>query len=59
LSTQSAAAVQRDHGRKRAVTVRLVQLDVQGQTVRRDIDLVRGRQLPGTGRADRSEERQG
>jgi hypothetical protein len=31
---------------------------MQGQTARRDIDLARGRQLRGTGRAGRSKERQ-
>ena len=38
LSAQSAAAMQRDHGGKRAVTIGLVELGMQGQTARRDID---------------------
>ena len=58
LPAQSAAAMQRDHGGKRAVTFRLVELGMQRQTVRRDIDLARRRQRRGAGRAGRSKERQ-
>ena len=58
LAAQTAAAMERDHGGKRAVTIGLVELGMQGQTGRRDIDLVRSRQRRGTGRAVRSEERQ-
>ena len=39
--------MQRDHGGKRAVAIRLVELGMQGQTVRRDIDRVRRRQWRG------------
>jgi hypothetical protein len=58
LPAQSAAAMQRDDGGKRAVTIRLVELGMQGQTACRDIDLARGRQRRGTGRAGLSKERQ-
>ena len=46
LPRQSAAAVQRDHGRKRTVAFGLEELRVHGQTVGRDIDLTRGGSRP-------------
>ena len=59
MSAQSAAAMQRDHGGKRAVAVRLVELRMQGQAGRGDIDLARGRQRRGIRRAQAArEERQ-
>ena len=44
MAGQSAAAMQRDHDRKRAIAVGLVQLRVQYPVAEGDVDLMRGRQ---------------
>ena len=47
IAAEPAAAVQRDHGGKRAITGGLVKLRVQHPVAKRNVDLMRGRQRRG------------
>ena len=59
MAGQAATTVQCDHRWKRAVAFRLEQLRVQGETGRRDVDLMRRRQRRGLRRGDTAEQASG